>query len=573
MRRNTPGSVKKRRLWLAVAMVSVVLATLLQWPSSVYAAANPVRPAASRSTAPVKLPLASGEPAPKQPKKLPAGEQPDLRTRFSSTRYNADHTFTTTTSVHPVNYRVANGGWQPIDNSLVASRQKGYAYQNGANSFQTQFKSQLGDDYLRWVVDGQAVSMSLQGASHSQASTKKGSSLQYPGALAHVNASYNVVGDGLEEVLELQDASAQSSFQFLLKTPKGTTASQQADGSWAFALPGRAPATFWLKAPFAYDSGVQNLDPGQSHAQISAKETSGGFQVTLSVDAAWLRDPSRVFPVFVDPTLTIQPDTLDTTFEANCPNCTGFVASSGRMFIGADSTFAYREALRFDLSSIPAGVSVTGASLGVFYDQACIAVSGNKLCGGNNHQIDVHRRQPRQRARGLGGGSERKHDSQLRLYAVRAERHPAQPGRHQPDHAAQPLPLLGQAARHRVRHPGHGRAPLRAGHLALPDPGLLLRVALQPRPLHGPHHRQPLRPGRGQPGELQGVGRPHGAGRRRRRSIATRSQQLQPGSRCSGRQRPVSHWDARSDKGWTGTGEACRRSVPFWPSRFGDGQE
>src|SRR5215469_4949265 len=224
MRRNTSRSGRKKRLWLAVAALSAVLTALLQAPSSVYAATNPIRPPASHSAAPVKLPPASGEPAAKQPRKLPVGEQPDRRTRFSSTRFNADHTFTTTTSVHPVNYRVANGGWQPIDNSLGTSRQKGYAYQNGANSFQAQFKSQLGDDYLRWVVDGQPVSMSLQGASRAQGTTK-GSSIQYPSALTHVNASYNVVGEGLEEVLELRDANAQSSFQFLLKTPKGTTAS------------------------------------------------------------------------------------------------------------------------------------------------------------------------------------------------------------------------------------------------------------------------------------------------------------------------------------------------------------
>src|SRR5262245_40199264 len=353
MRRNRAASRHVRRLWLAIAMVSVVLAALLQGPSSVFAMALPVRPPTGHTAAPVKLPPSSGEPAPEQPKKLSVGEQPDRRTRYSSTRYNADHTFTTTTSIHPVNYRVRNGGWQPIDNTLVSSGEKGYAYQNGANSFQAQFKSQLGDDYLRWVVDGQAVSMSLQGGSHAQATTK-GSGIQYPGALAHVNASYNVVGEGLEEVLELQDASAQSSFQFLLKTPKGTTASQQGDGSWAFALPGRAPASFWLKAPFAYDSGPKSIDPGQSHAQLSVKETKDGFQVTLSVHTAGLHDPTRRFPVFVDPSLTIQPDTLDTTFEANCPNCTGLVRSDGRMFIGTDSTFAYREALQFDLSAIPA---------------------------------------------------------------------------------------------------------------------------------------------------------------------------------------------------------------------------
>jgi RHS repeat-associated protein len=383
-------SGRRIRLWIAAATLAGILCTALQASSSVFAMANPVRPPAGPATAAVKLPPSSGEPASRQPRKRPVGEQPDLGTRFSSTRYNADHSFTTSTSVHPLNYRAANGAWQPIDNTLIASKQIGYAYQNGANSFQAQFKSQLGDDYLRWVVDGQAVSMSLKGASPARGSAK-GSTIAYPGALSHVDATYSVLGDGLEEVLELRDASAAASFQFLLKTPAGTTVAQQADGGWVFALPGRAPGSFWLKAPYAYDSGAKSVDPGQPHARMSVTGVQDGFQVTLSVDGAWLHDPARRFPVFVDPTISVQPDTLDTTFVADCATCQGFVDPSGRMFIGVSAfPHTYREALQFDLSAIPAGVSVTGARLGVFYDQACVAVPG-QFCGGIDHQVDVHR--------------------------------------------------------------------------------------------------------------------------------------------------------------------------------------
>src|SRR5215469_7342157 len=148
MRRNRVVLRHVRRPWLAIVLVSAVLATLLQGPSSVFAATNPVRLPVRHGPAPVKLPPSSGEPATTQPKRPSVGEQPDRRTRFSSTRYNADHTFTTSTSLHPVNYRAANGVLQPIDSTLVSSSQSGYAYQNRANNFQAQFKSQLGDDYL-----------------------------------------------------------------------------------------------------------------------------------------------------------------------------------------------------------------------------------------------------------------------------------------------------------------------------------------------------------------------------------------------------------------------------------------
>ena len=176
--------------------------------------------------------------------------------------------------------------------------------------------------------------MTLEGASKAKATTK-GSSIGYQGALPHLDASYTLLGDGLEEVLTLNDASAPSSFTFLLKTPKGTTARQQADGSWVFVIPGHAPASFWLKAPYAYDSGTKNVEPGQPHAQMSVKEGKNGFEVTLILDQSWLKDPFRKFPVFLDPTITVQPDTLDTTFAADCGGCAGFVDSGGRISSGS----------------------------------------------------------------------------------------------------------------------------------------------------------------------------------------------------------------------------------------------
>src|SRR5215472_13801922 len=249
-------SAHLRRMLLAVMLAGGLLAApLLEGPATAFGAWAAAHPApgqtSPRKTAPVKLPTSSGEPAAKQPKKLTVAEQPDRRTRYSSTRYNADHTFTTMASIHPINYRVRNSGWEPIDNNLVSSKEKRYAFQDGANSFQTLFKDQLTDDFLRWMVDGESVTMTLQGASKARASTK-GSSIGYQGALPHVDARYNLLGDGLEEVLTLNDGQAPSSFTFLLKAPNGTTASQQTDGTWAFMIPGHAPASFWLKAPYAY---------------------------------------------------------------------------------------------------------------------------------------------------------------------------------------------------------------------------------------------------------------------------------------------------------------------------------
>ena len=388
MRKNRAVSRHVRRLWLAIAMMSMVLAALLQGPSSVFAATVPVRPPAGHAAAPVKLPPSSGEPAAKQPPHLTVGEQPDRRTRTSTTRYNADHTFTTTVYDSPINYRDRLGHWQQIDSTLGSTSVKAYSYQNRANSFQAQFKQTLGDDYFRLVTDGQPVSLSLAGASHATASVK-GASIEYANALPHVTARYNVGSEAVEETLVLQDRSAATSYRFLLKTPAGTTVEQLVDGGWGFRIPGRAQPSFYLTSPIAYDSS-HSLDPGNGHAQIAVKQVSGGFEVDLSLDQAWLSDSVRRFPVFLDPTVTIQPDSNDATFAADCSNCLPYVdTTSGRMYIGTDGTHPWREAIQFDMSAIPAGVNVTSASLGIYYDSYWMNLSGTS--GPSiSHQIDAH---------------------------------------------------------------------------------------------------------------------------------------------------------------------------------------
>ena len=79
--------------------------------------------------------------------------------------------------------------------------------------------STSGFDYLRWTVDGQSVTMTLGDASKAKATTK-GSMIGYRDALPYLDATYNVLGDGLEEVLMLKDGQAPSSFTFLLKGPR-----------------------------------------------------------------------------------------------------------------------------------------------------------------------------------------------------------------------------------------------------------------------------------------------------------------------------------------------------------------
>ncbi len=76
---------------------------------------------------------ASSTPAPRSSAASPrpslkVGEQTQMRTRYSTTTYNADHTFSTRVSGHPITYRDKTGHWQLIDSTLTATSVRGYAY-------------------------------------------------------------------------------------------------------------------------------------------------------------------------------------------------------------------------------------------------------------------------------------------------------------------------------------------------------------------------------------------------------------------------------------------------------------
>jgi hypothetical protein len=53
-------------------------------------------------------------------------------------------------------------------------------------------------------------------------------------------------------------------------------------------------------------------DPASSNAVTYNLSTLGGKTVlTVSVDESWLADPSRVYPVYIDPTFSIQSQLQD----------------------------------------------------------------------------------------------------------------------------------------------------------------------------------------------------------------------------------------------------------------------
>ena len=332
-----------------------------------------------------------------------AVEVPELRTRTSRTVRNPDGTFTRSLFTSPIHYRDDAGDWRRINSALVWAGQPGYFWRNDANDFDVYFKQELDDDYLRLDAGEHSLTLTLENAER-RAGQAGGSRLAYRDAMPGVDLRYDVFASGVKETLVLADATAPTRYRFLLEDEdaKSLKVRREADGSWSFFAPPKLDPLFVLAAPRVDDArrnassaaanARESVAPSDARANrpasLDVKRIAGGFSIDLLVDAEWLRDPARRFPVLLDPTITVQPAVRDATFYASCPTCMPYV--SERLFVGGDDYNTYRAALQFDLGDIPAGANVTGAQLKIYWDRYCLAFTG-AWCNGTSHQLDLHR--------------------------------------------------------------------------------------------------------------------------------------------------------------------------------------
>ena len=125
----------------------------------------------------------------------------------------------------------------------------------------------------------------------------EGDSAAYEGTKASPDFDFATLANGLKENIELSDASQPATYSFELSASNGLTPSLAADGSVEFrGEDNQLVAT--LPAPVMFDSATP--EPEASHA----------IHYELA-DQGWISAPERVFPIRLDPTITVPSPSLD----------------------------------------------------------------------------------------------------------------------------------------------------------------------------------------------------------------------------------------------------------------------
>ncbi len=120
-----------------------------------------------------------------------------------------------------------------------------------------------------------------------------------------------------------------------------------------------------VPSPMAFDSHPtsEKAGPSMSALTVSLSDLGkGSWRYTLTASKSWLQSKDRVFPVRIDPTLSVNPAGRE-AYKSDGPHFTGVLYAGTT---GESPNQAWRSMFGFNYGSVP-GSFIAGAQLGVAY--------------------------------------------------------------------------------------------------------------------------------------------------------------------------------------------------------------
>ncbi len=331
-----------------------------------------------------KLPKGKERASAKRVKELTSRRTPQARFwQMSDGRVEAE------LSASPVSYR-SGSSWKPIDPTVKASKDKGFAFANTSNTGRSWFGTDASKLVRFETAGGQAVTLGLKGAAKGVTPSAKGDTVTYKGLVAGADVSYQVGAGRVKENITLAEQPVKP-LRFVFTLDAGELVpKERGDGS--IALFGEDPGNPVLVIPPAYmtDAKKDKASPyGTSFsAKVSQKLTrhGKGWRLTVTPDAKWLAASERQYPVVIDPTITIAPspsESQDVMVRSDEPT-TNFNSTWDMSAGKTSSTGIARSLVQFPLDEIPAGSKIDTAQLSLYFDQV-------HTTGSTNVDVEVRR--------------------------------------------------------------------------------------------------------------------------------------------------------------------------------------
>jgi RHS repeat-associated protein len=353
------------------------------------APANPIPPpgpGGSRIDGPAQLVPGDAAPASERATSTDVAEKRGHDTKVFA---NTDGTFTAEIHSKPIHFRNDAGKWKDIDPTLLVTP-SGRA-RNAAGPMKVDVAEKADDPALAKVVTeaGQAFAYGLADAAAAPASIDR-SVAMYRDVLPNVDVRLSVQDAGVKEDLILRSPDAPRRFVFPLLLD-GLTAAIDAETSGVVLRDGDGDVALRIPRGWMQDS---NYDPRADespksdgvHYALIDHGTGTALEVTL--DGAWLDDPTRVYPVTVDPTTVDYVPGQDDTYVATNQTWNGaseselkagtwdpVPACAGNWSPGCGGAHFHQSYLHFNGANALNGMHVLSAQLNIYetWSASCAA--------------------------------------------------------------------------------------------------------------------------------------------------------------------------------------------------------
>ena len=246
-------------------------------------------------------------------------EVESARTPRSTEVANPDGTFSSRVFDEVSFVPDGSGGLRPVDVTLSSRAPDGRWLPAAAAG--VSLASAADDAELaRWDVGGVVVGFGLAGAAVGVAASVDGGVARYVGVARDADVELSAAAEGLKEVIVLKSAAAPRSWTFPLRLVGVTPVLDPGSGSVLFK-DGKGVVKAVIPPGFMEDSAVDPVTGGSGFSNgvvYTLVERDGGWVLRVDLDAAWLADRARVWPVRVDPSLVAYLDSeADDTFVSS----------------------------------------------------------------------------------------------------------------------------------------------------------------------------------------------------------------------------------------------------------------
>lgn len=244
-------------------------------------------------------------------------ELPGKRAADTKVFQNADGTLSARVYSKPIHYLTAEREWRDFDNTLVRGRD-GRSH-NAAGPIRIEVAASADDpDLVALDMGGRRLAYGLSGASRATARVE-GDTAVYVDAVPGVDVRVSARDASVKELLVLKSRQTPRRFVFPLRL-SGLTASVNGAGTEVLFSDGEGRPQLRVPPGWMEDSnrGVASDEGAQSGGvRYAVVDSPGGPALEVTLDAAWLDDPARVYPVEVDPTAAYIGDQDDTYVATN----------------------------------------------------------------------------------------------------------------------------------------------------------------------------------------------------------------------------------------------------------------